>query len=146
MIFGAAGFVYQEYARDAHGLRARLHRLPPGWLAGPRSDGRRPSFGNRHAAASPAARTAWPSGLARRHARFVGSVTEVRTPSSQIVLTYDDGPDPAGTDRILEALARHDATATFFVLVTRARRYGSLLAEVVSAGHESLCTASIIGA
>lgn len=75
-------------------------------------------------------------GIARRHMTIIGSVTEVRTSSSQIVLTYDDGPEPGGTDLILESLARHDATATFFVLVTRARRYGSLLAEVVAAGHE----------
>jgi peptidoglycan/xylan/chitin deacetylase (PgdA/CDA1 family) len=51
-------------------------------------------------------------------------------------LTYDDGPEPGGTDLVLEALAQHKATATFFVLLTRAHRYGSLLAEVVAEGHE----------
>lgn len=75
-------------------------------------------------------------GFARRHAGFVGSVTAVRTASARIVLTYDDGPDSNGTERVLEALAKHDATATFFILLTRARRYRSLLAEVMAAGHE----------
>jgi peptidoglycan/xylan/chitin deacetylase (PgdA/CDA1 family) len=75
-------------------------------------------------------------GVARRHAGCIGSVTEVRTTSQCIVLTYDDGPEPEGTDRVLDALAKHQATATFFVLLTRARRYGGLLAEVVAAGHE----------
>lgn len=52
------------------------------------------------------------------------------------VLTYDDGPEPGGTDRVLAALATDATRATFFVLVSRARRYPGLLAEVVAAGHE----------
>jgi peptidoglycan/xylan/chitin deacetylase (PgdA/CDA1 family) len=52
------------------------------------------------------------------------------------VLTYDDGPEPNGTERVLAALASHGARATFFVLVSRARRYPGLLADVVAAGHE----------
>jgi peptidoglycan/xylan/chitin deacetylase (PgdA/CDA1 family) len=54
----------------------------------------------------------------------------------RVVLTYDDGPEPGGTDRVLEALAEQGASATFFVLMTRVRRHPSLLAEVVAAGHE----------
>jgi peptidoglycan/xylan/chitin deacetylase (PgdA/CDA1 family) len=53
-----------------------------------------------------------------------------------IVLTYDDGPEPGGTDTVLRALAEADVTATFFVLLSRTRRYPSLLAEAVAAGHE----------
>lgn len=66
----------------------------------------------------------------------IGSVSAVRTPAPEVVLTFDDGPEPGGTDRVLEALSEQDATATFFVLVNRALRYRSLLAEVVAAGHE----------
>jgi succinoglycan biosynthesis protein ExoM len=40
MIVGAAGLVYQEYARDAGSLGSRLHRLPPGWPSAQRPDGR----------------------------------------------------------------------------------------------------------
>lgn len=71
-----------------------------------------------------------------RHASFVGSVTGVRTTRRQVVLSYDDGPEPGGTDKVLGALAAHGATATFFVLLTRARRHPGLLADVVAAGHE----------
>lgn len=53
-----------------------------------------------------------------------------------IVLTYDDGPEPGGTDTILRVLAALDVTATFFVLLSRTRRYPSLLADTVAAGHE----------
>jgi len=66
----------------------------------------------------------------------VGSAVELRTAGSDVVLTFDDGPEPGGTDRVLPALAEAGATATFFVLMTRVRKYPSLLAEVVAAGHE----------
>jgi peptidoglycan/xylan/chitin deacetylase (PgdA/CDA1 family) len=72
----------------------------------------------------------------QRHSGVVGSVTEVRTVSPEFVLTYDDGPEPGGTDRILTALAAHGASATFFVLLSRARRYRSLLSDVAAEGHE----------
>jgi peptidoglycan/xylan/chitin deacetylase (PgdA/CDA1 family) len=64
----------------------------------------------------------------------VGSVRSVRWDG--VVLTYDDGPQPGGTDRVLAALAEFGSTATFFILVGRARRHPALLREVVDAGHE----------
>ena len=51
------------------------------------------------------------------------------------MLTFDDGPDPVGTPAVLEALAAHGATATFFVLLTRGR-VTRLLARVLADGHE----------
>ncbi|MGY2085981.1 polysaccharide deacetylase family protein [Blastococcus sp. SYSU DS0539] len=78
---------------------------------------------------------------ARRTARraagtVLGSTVQLRTGSPHVVLTFDDGPEPGGTDRVLPVLADAGATATFFVLMTRVRRYRSLLDEVVAAGHE----------
>src|ERR1700679_1485347 len=32
-----------------------------------------------------------------------------------VAITFDDGPHPDGTPRMLEILARHDAVATFFL-------------------------------
>jgi peptidoglycan/xylan/chitin deacetylase (PgdA/CDA1 family) len=66
----------------------------------------------------------------------IGSVRRVRAQRDLVVLTYDDGPQPGGTDRVLTALADAGTTATFFVLVGRARRHPGLLADVVAAGHE----------
>ena len=37
-------------------------------------------------------------------------------PSGTIYLTFDDGPDPQWTPRILDVLASADARATFFVI------------------------------
>lgn len=70
----------------------------------------------------------------RRRAAVIGSI--VATTSPDMVLTLDDGPDPDQTPRVLEVLAAHDATATFFVLLTRARRHPDLLRAMVAAGHE----------
>ncbi|HEX5117382.1 MAG TPA: polysaccharide deacetylase family protein [Pseudonocardiaceae bacterium] len=64
----------------------------------------------------------------------VGSVRSVRWDG--VVLTYDDGPQPGGTDKVLAALAEYGSTATFFLLVGRARRHPALLREIVDAGHE----------
>ena len=70
----------------------------------------------------------------RRRASVIGSVTE--TTSRSLVLTFDDGPDPAQTPLVLEALRENAATATFFVLLTRSVRHTALLREVQAAGHE----------
>lgn len=72
----------------------------------------------------------------RRDDTLTHSVVRVDTTAPHVVLTYDDGPQPGGTDRILVALAEAGATATFFVLLSKVRRDPTLLVEVMSAGHE----------
>jgi peptidoglycan/xylan/chitin deacetylase (PgdA/CDA1 family) len=64
------------------------------------------------------------------------SVVSLRRPSPSFVLTYDDGPTPGVTDRLLTVLAEAGATATFFVLLTRVRQCPGLLGETLAAGHE----------
>jgi peptidoglycan/xylan/chitin deacetylase (PgdA/CDA1 family) len=51
-------------------------------------------------------------------------------------LTFDDGPDPSWTPRVLEILARHGARATFFELGAAAQAHPDLVRAVVAAGHE----------
>jgi peptidoglycan-N-acetylglucosamine deacetylase len=53
-----------------------------------------------------------------------------------VALTFDDGPDPESTPRILEALDRFDWKATFFCLGVQAERRPDLVAELVARGHE----------
>ena len=50
---------------------------------------------------------------------------------ARVALTFDDGPTPGTTEKILEVLRDHGSTATFFVLSNRATRHPGLLAEVV---------------
>lgn len=72
----------------------------------------------------------------RAHVSVLGSILSVDTDLPDVILTYDDGPEPRGTDRVLEALARRGAHATFFMLSRRAQETPSLVADVVAEGHE----------
>jgi peptidoglycan/xylan/chitin deacetylase (PgdA/CDA1 family) len=56
-----------------------------------------------------------------------------------LVLSYDDGPGPSLTPRLLALLEAHGARATFFPLGERARAHPELLAEVARRGHEIGC-------
>ena len=51
------------------------------------------------------------------------------------MLTFDDGPWPGGTDRILELLAAHHVKATFFVWGERASECHDLLRATLNEGH-----------
>jgi peptidoglycan-N-acetylglucosamine deacetylase len=56
--------------------------------------------------------------------------------SSAVALTFDDGPHPQGTPRVLELLHAADARATFFLVGEQVERFPALAAEVAAAGHE----------
>jgi cellulose synthase/poly-beta-1,6-N-acetylglucosamine synthase-like glycosyltransferase/peptidoglycan/xylan/chitin deacetylase (PgdA/CDA1 family) len=62
--------------------------------------------------------------------------TWIRTPPKTIALTFDDGPDPVWTPRILEVLKRNDVQATFFVLGSHAMAEQQLVRDIVGSGHE----------
>ncbi|HWE09783.1 MAG TPA: polysaccharide deacetylase family protein [Solirubrobacteraceae bacterium] len=55
---------------------------------------------------------------------------------ASLSLTFDDGPDPAWTPRLLEVLAGAGARATFFSIASRAAAHPALMAQVLSDGHE----------
>ena len=54
----------------------------------------------------------------------------------KVALTFDDGPDPKWTPKILEILKEKKAPASFFVLGTQAQHYPDLLEQIVRDGHE----------
>ena len=53
-----------------------------------------------------------------------------------IALTYDDGPDPVWTPRLLDELRRLDARATFFVIAPRAVEHAREIEAMLEGGHE----------
>jgi peptidoglycan-N-acetylglucosamine deacetylase len=53
-----------------------------------------------------------------------------------LTLTFDDGPDPDWTPRVLDALAAAGAQAAFFPLSPRAEAHPALVARMVAEGHE----------
>ena len=55
--------------------------------------------------------------------------------SMRVALTFDDGPNPVTTRRILETLGPTRHRATFFVLGAKARRHPDVIREIHAAGH-----------
>ncbi len=55
--------------------------------------------------------------------------------SRYVALTFDDGPHPEGTPAVLDVLAQHGATASFFLVGEQVARYPGLAARIVAAGH-----------
>jgi len=64
-----------------------------------------------------------------------GREPDVETHVRTAYLTFDDGPNPAMTPRVLEVLADKKVRATFFVIGRQAQRYPDLLRRIVSEGH-----------
>lgn len=60
----------------------------------------------------------------------------LRIPDHRIVLTFDDGPDPEWTPKVLDELKKYDAHGVFFVTGTMASRYPDLVERMVKEGHE----------
>jgi peptidoglycan/xylan/chitin deacetylase (PgdA/CDA1 family) len=60
------------------------------------------------------------------------------TGSSAVALTFDDGPDPVQTPKILALLAEHDVKATFCLVGQQVQKHPEIVAQIVAAGH-TLC-------
>ncbi|AVH58452.1 MULTISPECIES: bifunctional polysaccharide deacetylase/glycosyltransferase family 2 protein [Streptomyces] len=65
-----------------------------------------------------------------------GRTTSLSVPDHRLVLTFDDGPDPIWTPKVLDVLKEHHAHAVFFVTGTMASRYPALVERMVAEGHE----------
>lgn len=64
------------------------------------------------------------------------AIVAVRTSEPIIALTFDDGPDPRYTPRVLAALDAARQHATFFVIGTAARRAPRLVRAIQARGDE----------
>ncbi|MFY9558860.1 MAG: glycosyltransferase [Terriglobales bacterium] len=54
----------------------------------------------------------------------------------QLSITFDDGPDPEWTPKILDVLKREHAPATFFLIGIQADKFGGLTSRIYREGHE----------
>src|SRR5262245_36006529 len=59
-----------------------------------------------------------------------------RNVPSGCALTFDDGPDPSVTPRLLSLVDKYQVSATFFLLGKHVRRYPDLVAEIASRKHQ----------
>jgi peptidoglycan/xylan/chitin deacetylase (PgdA/CDA1 family) len=75
----------------------------------------------------------WHPGRAERWSALPGLQ---RVSGDRAVLTFDDGPGPDATPRVLEELDRLGVGATFFVLGAEVRAAPELAQRILAAGHE----------
>ena len=67
--------------------------------------------------------------------RALGSLPLRSADERVAALTFDDGPNPEATPRILDALAARGTTATFFLLGRHVERWPDLAQRVAAEGH-----------
>jgi peptidoglycan-N-acetylglucosamine deacetylase len=67
--------------------------------------------------------------------------TRDRTGDGSVALTFDDGPSPEWTPRVLDLLREQGAKATFCVIGAYAEAYPELVADIAREGH-TLCNHS----
>jgi peptidoglycan/xylan/chitin deacetylase (PgdA/CDA1 family) len=67
--------------------------------------------------------------------QIFGPVLTAPARSGELALTFDDGPSPAWTPRLLDILAGHAVRATFFMVGSRAQSEPELVRQMVAAGH-----------
>jgi peptidoglycan/xylan/chitin deacetylase (PgdA/CDA1 family) len=74
--------------------------------------------------------------LSLRLREYVDAQLTAPAGKSGVALTFDDGPDPETTPRVLDALDAAGAKATFFVIGRKAERHPELVREILRRGHD----------
>nr|WP_238350658.1 glycosyltransferase [Kribbella shirazensis] len=65
-----------------------------------------------------------------------GTPRSVSPKPRTIAITFDDGPDPVWTPKILDLLREHQVHATFFVVGTAVAAHPDLARRIVAEGHQ----------
>lgn len=65
----------------------------------------------------------------------VGNAADLNLKSGEVILTFDDGPSPARTPAILDALDAHSVKATFFMVGKMAAAHPEIAQMVAKRGH-----------
>lgn len=66
---------------------------------------------------------------------FGPAICRGRPGGMRVSLTFDDGPDPASTPRLLEVLEQHKVKAAFFLIGRNAERHHELVQAIAAKGH-----------
>jgi peptidoglycan-N-acetylglucosamine deacetylase len=67
--------------------------------------------------------------------RLFGSALIAPKRMGELALTFDDGPNPLWTPRLLDVLAKHNVRATFFLIGRYAEAEPALVRRIAAAGH-----------
>lgn len=70
-----------------------------------------------------------------RFSFFLPIVSRGKRGEQAVALTFDDGPDPEVTPRLLELLDKHAVPATFFVTGEKAARHPEIIRDILARGH-----------
>lgn len=77
-----------------------------------------------------------PEGLAPRPPRVPASYNSVQTSRPVVALTFDDGPHPELTPKLLDLLRAEGVRATFYVIGRNVEAYPDIARRIVAEGHE----------
>lgn len=78
----------------------------------------------------------WNISSSRTFQFFGELVDRVETTEKVVALTFDDGPDPAGAQWVLDVLGKEQVQATFFLMGRDLEKYPELGKAIAAAGHE----------
>ncbi len=67
---------------------------------------------------------------------FGKNIVRINTDQRIVALTFDDGPSPPYTERLLDVLAKHDVKATFFLIGNRIEKHPETARRVIAEGHQ----------
>ncbi len=66
---------------------------------------------------------------------IVAPVIKTIHPHQAVALTFDDGPTPGFTDRVLDILQQHHAHASFFLIGSQVKEHPELVIRMLAEGH-----------
>jgi peptidoglycan/xylan/chitin deacetylase (PgdA/CDA1 family) len=66
---------------------------------------------------------------------FFNQVWNIPNTENSIYLTFDDGPTPEITERVLEILDNHHIKATFFCIGDNVRKHPEIVQKIISKQH-----------
>lgn len=64
-----------------------------------------------------------------------GTIYRIRTDKKRVALTFDDGPSPVWTSKILDELKKSGVKATFFMVGHHVQKYPDIARRVAEEGH-----------
>src|SRR5690242_12437791 len=74
-------------------------------------------------------------GAAYPRAQLFGPTVSRTGASNKLAITFDDGPNPTITPKLLDLLAKYNARATFFLVGKFVRECPELTKEILARGH-----------
>lgn len=66
---------------------------------------------------------------------YIKTLCRAKTIHNVVALTFDDGPHPDRTPKVLDVLARYGVKATFFIIGEKAEAHPEIVRRIVAEGH-----------